>query len=305
MSKDITVPYDLDTYIGQESLKRKLRVYVDQAHKTGGMLPHMLFASDPGCGKTTLAYSIGNEVGDLVTKIDLSKMRNDDLANFLFYDFEGGILFCDEIDKARPNQQRDLLELAEEGILVSGGMTIEVPMITLILATTRPEKVEVDLVSRMQFKPRWERYTDEEMTAIILQMAEDYTEISPRMAATLAKATGGTPRCARDMVRAYDALGGNDEVRLEDVLDMVDIDADGLTGDHKAYLQALLELGGTAGEGRIANQMRAHVTVVRRLERLLYERSYIRAGSSGRTLTAAGRAKLGVERKQYTRRKVS
>ncbi|MCH1927485.1 Holliday junction branch migration DNA helicase RuvB, partial [Shewanella sp. C31] len=45
-------PKTLDEYIGQERLKKKLRVYLEAAKTRGEPLEHLLLFGPPGLGKT-------------------------------------------------------------------------------------------------------------------------------------------------------------------------------------------------------------------------------------------------------------
>ena len=54
-------PLSLEDYIGQEKVKRNLKVYIEAAKERGDSLDHVLFYGPPGLGKTTLAGIIADE----------------------------------------------------------------------------------------------------------------------------------------------------------------------------------------------------------------------------------------------------
>jgi Holliday junction DNA helicase RuvB len=56
-------PSRLDMFIGQEDIKRNLRIFIEAAKGRSEALDHVLFHSSPGLGKTTLAHVIANELG--------------------------------------------------------------------------------------------------------------------------------------------------------------------------------------------------------------------------------------------------
>ena len=56
-------PKWFNDYIGQDSVKEKLKIFVNAAKMRGEPLDHVLLYGPPGLGKTTLANIIANEMG--------------------------------------------------------------------------------------------------------------------------------------------------------------------------------------------------------------------------------------------------
>jgi putative ATPase len=111
-----------------------------------GFIPSIILWGPPGCGKTTLAYCISNEVNAEFVRLSAVESGVKELREIIQkaeYNLKSGkktILFIDEIHRFNKAQQDALLHSVETGTL------------TLIGATTENPSFEVNpaLISRMQ-----------------------------------------------------------------------------------------------------------------------------------------------------------
>ncbi len=282
-----------DQYIGQDKIKSRLNIQIKAAISGFRNLPHVLLAGDPGYGKTTLAQIIARELNDDL--IELTMPIKAGVLEKILKEWEGGVLFLDEIHRATPKQQEDLLTLLHDGyVQLPNGDRLYHDRVTVIAATTEPEKIISTLYDRFDIKPTFAQYSDDEMAQITIGMAKKLNlDLPEALAFELGTATGGTPRKAKQFIyAARDLAEIGESVTLEAILDLCAMDIDGLTEAHLAYLVGLQELGGTAGLDKIANMTRLHVGIISNLERLLVKRGFVAYTSSGREITQAGTHKV-------------
>ena len=282
-------PTTWEAFIGQDRLKDRLELHIDAAKRRDELLGHLLLVGPPGSGKTSLATLVAKELEtDFLPYMMPVKLK---MIQKVLMNFEG-VLFLDEIHRLSKKDQEWFLSVLEDGYFqTESGTKFPLPgHLTVIGATTEPEKIIKPLYDRFVLKPAFEEYTDDQMAEIVSQLAARLDlYITEEDAMALGKASAGIPRQARNIVwTARDA--GTTEPDI--VLPICGITEDGLTENHMHYLKAIDHLGMTAGIDLLSNYLRLPKDILLDVERLLIKRKFITYSAKGRVLTLAGHQKM-------------
>lgn len=212
VSYEVTLrPSSWDEYIGQEKIKRNLKVFIEASIKRGEALDHVLFFGPPGLGKTTIANIIANEMSANIKTTSAPMIeKSGDLAALLTNIEEGDILFIDEIHRMSPAIEEILYPAMEDfrlDIIIGSGpaaqtVKIDLPRFTLIGATTRAGMLSNPLRERFGMHFRMQFYTHEELTKIV-DIASHKLEKPSHIDASkeIASRSRGTPRIALRLLK--------------------------------------------------------------------------------------------------------
>jgi Holliday junction resolvasome RuvABC ATP-dependent DNA helicase subunit len=168
-------------------------------------------------------------------------------------------------------------------------------------------------LSRFPIQRQFEWYANEELQRIITQYAKDQSRpMNDAVAQKLAQLSNGMPRRAVNMFKKaidFASIDGSESITLKHIQDMMDtlgIDQNGLDKPMRDYLEAL----GSSPHGRMSLQALEGVLGVDRstltyvIEPILMKNQLISRCSAGREITNAGRAALSKETDRFSARRI-
>ncbi|MBB5209475.1 Holliday junction branch migration DNA helicase RuvB [Chiayiivirga flava] len=204
-------PRRLDDYLGQETVRAQMKIYIEAAKRRSEALDHVLIFGPPGLGKTTLSHVIANELGVNLRQTSGPVIeRAGDLAALLTNLQPHDVLFIDEIHRLQPAIEEVLYPAMEDyqiDIMIGEGpaarsIKLDLPPFTLIGATTRAGLLTAPLRDRFGIVQRLEFYTPDELTRIVRRSASILgIACESDGAAEIARRSRGTPRIANRLLR--------------------------------------------------------------------------------------------------------
>jgi Holliday junction DNA helicase RuvB len=309
-------PRSLDEYIGQEEMKRNLRVFIEAARGRAEALDHVLFHGSPGLGKTSLAHIIANEL-DVNIKSTSGPVieKSGDLAAILTSLQPRDVLFIDEIHRLNHVVEEVLYPAMEDyelDIIIGQGpsartMKIPLPAFTLVGATTRTGLLTPPLRDRFGVILRVEFYAPEELRQIVIRSAA-LLKIPIREAGALeiAKRARGTPRVANRLLRRVrdfaevEADGVITREVADRALDMLEVDDQGLDKMDRYIMHTIIEKfdGGPIGLNSLSAAVSEEKDTLEDVyEPFLIQRGYIKRTAQGRVATRRAYVHLGLDKK--------
>lgn len=306
-------PDRLENYIGQDSIKENLRVFMEAAKQRGEALDHVLLYGPPGLGKTTLSNIIAQEMGvQIKTTSGPAIERPGDMAAVLNSLNEGDVLFIDEIHRLNRMIEEILYPAMEDfviDIMIGKGpgarsVRLDLPKFTLIGATTRIGLLTAPLRDRFGVVHRLEPYSVADLKKILQRSAQVLqVELEEEGAEEISRRSRGTPRIANRLLRRvrdfaqvkYDGRITAEVARF--ALDLLEVDKMGLDYIDRKMLMAMIEKfsGRPVGLDTLAASINEEPETIEDVyEPYLLQLGYIQRTPRGRIVTARGYAHFGL-----------
>ncbi|MEE8441996.1 MAG: Holliday junction branch migration DNA helicase RuvB, partial [Spirochaetia bacterium] len=268
----------------------------------------------PGLGKTTLATIIANEMGTEFKVTSAPALeRPKDLAGILTTLSERGVILIDEIHRLKPAIE-EMLYIAMEDFeldwIIGQGpaartMRIPLPPFTMVGATTKAGLVAAPLYSRFGITVRINYYSLNELADIIRRSSKILDiQVAPDAVELLSRSSRGTPRIANRILRRMrdfaEVLGDGVVTTpiVEDGMDRLKIDSEGLEEHDRAILRAIIETygGGPVGAETLAISVGESIDTLEDFyEPYLIQRGFLKRTPRGRMATQAAYRHLGAE----------
>ena len=307
-------PTCFDEYIGQDEVKRNLKVYIEAAKARSDALDHVLFHGSPGLGKTTLAHVIANELGVNINSTSGPVIeRAGDLAAILTSLQPRDVLFIDEVHRLNHVVEEILYPAMEDfqlDIIIGQGpsaRTMKIPLqpFTLVGATTRTGLLTPPLRERFGVIQRVEFYEPDDLKKIVTRSAGILDiPIKDDGAFEIARRSRGTPRIANRIlrrVRDFAQVEGDGIITKKvamHALNMLDVDDLGLDKMDRHIMLTIIEKydGGPIGLDTLAAAVCEEKDTIEDVyEPYLIQKGFIKRGPRGRVATRSAYSHFNID----------
>lgn len=308
-------PSTWEDYIGQELIKKNLKILLEAAKQRNHPPEHLLFYGPPGLGKTTLAHLIAKETNSQIRSTSGPAIEKvGDLASILTNLADGDILFIDEIHRINKTVEEVLYPAMESGsldIIIGKGpsartIQLDLQKFTLIGATTKLAMISSPLRSRFSGGIfRLEFYNHQEIEKIIRRSAKILgVTIQASASLAIAERSRFTPRTANYLLkraRDYAQMQNKeiDDLVVKETFELLGIDEVGLNAEDRKILKTIADKfnGGPVGLNTLAASLSEEEDTIGEFnEPYLLQMGFIERTPRGRKITELGYKHLNLKK---------
>lgn len=245
---NIVRPSSFDDIIGQQDVVTRLRIVSAGCKESGGVMPHVLIDGPPGLGKTTIASAIATEMNVNLYTVNGANVRSiKNLLPYLMGIAPRSVLFIDEIHRLPKVVEEFLYPVMEDFVLSivieSKPETIDIPMFTLVGATTSGGSLSQPFYDRFQIKEHLKFYNSNELAKLAESNAKKLgIELSESELIAIAERSKGTPRILNARLqwyKSYTSFHKDKKCSIDEVFENQGIDNRGLDVYDRLYLDIL------------------------------------------------------------------
>lgn len=285
-SVSIYRPLGFNEYIGQQKAKDKLQTYIKGIKERNLIFPHLLIYGKAGCGKTTLARIVANELGVKFQEVITANISDIEILKYYIIQANKGIIFLDEIHSL----PRDIAERIYTIMEDFKDNNKPIQPFTLVGATTELGELIKNrnpFVARFKIKIELEDYNYQELEQIAKQYKDKMFKsdnISDIVYEIIAKNCRYTPRLAINLLEET-IYSGNIETTLKNN----NIIKNGYTYKDLKVLKYLAQNEKGIGLNGLAAYLETSTKNFQyEIEGLLIKNELITRGTRGRKITNKG-----------------
>jgi Holliday junction DNA helicase RuvB len=247
MTRNVIRPSKFEDIVGQDDVIQRLRVSVVGCKNTDSVMPHVLIDGPPGLGKTTIASAIATELNVNLYTANAANLRSvKNILPYLVGISPRSVLFIDEIHRLPKLVEEFLYPVMEDFTLSitveNEPETIDLPMFTLVGATTSGGSLSQPFYDRFTIKEHLSFYSDDDLAKLARSNSEKMgIVISDQDLLEIAKRSKGTPRILNARLQWYKNYKSchNDNSSVDDIFNIQGIDKYGLDVYDRLYISVL------------------------------------------------------------------